>query len=236
MSFCSAAGDLLTDGEHLPLLMALYDALNDDDDEVRDVAAAATIRILGRALAPLEAADRLLDHLAAQFGELPAFHNVVACRLAGVSPRLAEWPDVRLAVEQAINFDDSLFAQEEQNLFVDEVRELRRFQRVARGLPWKADDDCVRRLIEWTTSGLRLIGEEERRDDGPLGLASDQHYFALCARLVISGVVLSKTAGASPTATSLQQLVGAITARGGKTDFHGSLAAMAGEVGSSGTQ
>lgn len=212
--------------------MALYDALNDDDDEVRAVAATATVRILGRALAPLEAADRLLDHLTAEFGKLPEFWNIVVCRLAGVSPRLDEWPDVRLAVEQAISFDDSLFAQEEQNLFIDEVRELKRFQRVAQGLSLGPEDECVARLASWTTTGLMMIGEGTYRDDGPLGLASDQHYFALCARLVVSGVVLSQTTSAGP---DLQRLIDAVT-KGGKTDFHGSLIAMAEERGISGTQ
>jgi len=220
-SFCSATGDLVQEPEHLPLLMALYDALNDDDDEVREVAAVATVKVLRQALAPLEAADRLLDYLAAHFGSLPEFQNVVVCRLAGVSPRLEQWPDVRLAVEQAINFDDSLFAQEEQNLFIDEVRELRRFQRVARGLSWGPGDECLRRLARWTTAGLKMIGESTYRDDGPLGLATDQHYFALCARLVISGVVLSRIT----EEPGLQQLIVAVT-KDGKTDFHGSLTAM----------
>lgn len=216
--------------------MALYDALNDDDDEVRDVAATATVRILGRALAPLEAADRLLDYLAAQFGELPEFHNILASRLAGVSSRLEEWPAVRLAVERAISFDDSLFAQEEQNLFIDEVRELKKFQRIAQGLSWAPEDESLRRLRSWTTAGLKMIGESTYRDDGPLGLASDQHYFALCARLIMSGVVLSRTAGVLGTEPSLRQLIEAVTTMEGKTDFHGSLAAMAGEVGHPGTQ
>jgi hypothetical protein len=222
-SFCSVTGDLLKEGEYLTLLMALYDALNDDDDEVREVAAAATVKILGQSFAPLEAADRLLDYLVAEFGSLPEFHNVVACRLAGVSPTLEEWPDVTLAVEQAINFDDSLFAAEEQNLFIDEVRELRRFQRVARDLSWGAEDQCIRRLKTRTDAGLAKIGKAAYRDDGPLGLASDQHYFALCARLLISCEVLTRTTSADD---DLQQLIEAV-AEGTETDFHGSLAAMA---------
>lgn len=207
--------------------MALYDALNDDDDEVRDVAAAAAAKIVGQALAPLEAADRLLDYLAAEFGDLPEFREIVVCRLAGVSPRREEWPDVRLAVEQAVNFDDSLFAQEEQNLFVDEVRELRRFQRVAGRLSWEPEAECVRRLASWTAAGLAMVAESAYRDDGPLGLASDQHYFALCARLFTSGVVLTRATGVPGTERSPQQLIEAVV-KSRQADFHGSLAAMAG--------
>lgn len=209
--------------------MALYDALNDDDDEVRDVAAAAAAKVVGQVLAPLEAADRLLDYLASQFGHLPEFREIVVCRLAGVSPRRGEWPDARLAVEQAVSFDDSLFAQEEQNLFIDEVRELARFQRVADGLSWEPEAECVRRLASWTAAGLAVIAEPAYGDDGPLGLASDQHYFALCARLVISGVVLTRITGALGTESRLQQLIDAAV-RSRRTDFHGSLTAMAGQA------
>ncbi len=81
-----------------------------------------------------------------------------------------------------------------------------------------------------------MIGERTYRDDGPLGLASDQHYFALCARLVISSVVLSRTASALGTGTSLRQLVEAVTTKGETTYVHGSLATMAEGLGSSGTQ
>lgn len=205
--------------------MALYDALNDDDDEVRDVAATATIKILGRAVAPLQAASQLLDHLATQFGKLPEFQHIVICRLAGVSPRLAKWPDVRAALDKTINFDDSLFAEEEQNLFVDEVRELRRWHHVAQSLSF--EDKSLERLRSWAQDGLTMMGESAYRDDGPLGLASDQHYFALCARLVSSGVLVSQSHSAGTP--GLQDILLAFAATGRKTDFHGSLSAMAEE-------
>ncbi|KAB5570246.1 putative death-receptor fusion protein-domain-containing protein [Coniochaeta sp. 2T2.1] len=223
-SFCSSAGDLLTEAEHLPLLMALYDAINDDDDEVRDVAAAATVKVLGRSLAPLEAADRLLDHIASHFGDNPEFQNIVVCRLAGVSPRLKKWPDVKLTIKRAIDFDDSLFAEEEQNLFVDEVRELKRFHRVAEGLTWKSDDEYVRRLRDWVSAGLSTIVQPKFSDDGSLGLASDQHYFALCARLIVSRRVLARTTESVPdNDPSFASLFGH------ETLLHGSLARMATE-------
>ena len=213
--------------------MALYDALNDDDDEVRDVAAAATVRILGGAVAPLEAAARLLDFLTDHYGKLPEFRHIVVCRLAGVSPRLEVWPDVRLALDQAINVDDSLFAEEEQNLFIDEVRELRRFQRAAGRLSWGSENESLQRLLSWTSNGVTMMREGTYRDHSPLGLASDQHYFALCARLIISGVVLGRVGSSSARGAdpSVQGILQTVLVKGETTDFHGSLTAMAEGVG-----
>jgi hypothetical protein len=230
-SFCSSAGQLLGKKEHIPLLMALYDALNDDDDEVRDIAAAATAGVLGCAVAPLEAADRLLDWLEARYRQLPEFQNIVVCRLAGVSPQLERWPDARVAFDQAANFDESLFAKEEHNLFIDEIRELRRFQRVARAIPWKPEDECLNNLTRWAADGLAVVKETTLRDDGPLGPTSDQHYFAHCARHIVSGVVLSGTSGtALGKYFDVKIALAAVRRQGRETDFHGSLLAMTEEA------
>lgn len=196
-SFCSAAGSLCRESEHLPLLMALYDALNDDDDEVRDVAAAATATLLGKSMTYLEAADCFLDWLRVHFGELREFRNIVCWRMVG-QPSRGEWTPAKDLLKEATHFDDSLFAAEEQNLFIDEVRESKRFSRLFVMLPYELhEENCI---VDWVEDGFKALFDKYLVDDGrALGIASDQHVFAIIARLIITGTALDKKRGVQAT-------------------------------------
>ncbi|KAJ3475139.1 hypothetical protein NLG97_g9560 [Lecanicillium saksenae] len=73
-SFCSfftVVGPNCQAPAFLPILLALYDTLNDDDEEIRDLGSDAFKYIAGVSLVPIEAASRLLQWLAVTFGELP---------------------------------------------------------------------------------------------------------------------------------------------------------------------
>lgn len=206
----------IEDQSYLPALIALYDALNDDDDEVRDIAAAGARPLLSNAnLIPLEAASRLLSLLASSFGHVPAFRALVASRIAGTlstiegagegvawssvsSPDKAPstWTPATDQFAAALRFDDSLFAKEEQNLYIDEVRESRRWTTVFVSLP-RSDDDVIARLDraleEWTAGGLAAILDyTKQRRDGALGWTSLPAAYAVCARVILSAVALVK--------------------------------------------
>ncbi|KAI1844950.1 hypothetical protein JX266_008966 [Neoarthrinium moseri] len=206
---------------HLPVLLALYDYLNDDDDEIRDAAAAATLPILGKPLVSMEAGARLLSWLGARFSDDTEFRAHVACRLVGhpavpaaaaaraTEALLRDWAPAADQLATALRFDDALFVVEEQNLYVDEVREARRWRDVyvqirlasspgsqerkeaaGPGVATTADDE---KLVEWTTAGLRTLAQlaDAHRDDGVLGWASKPEVFAICARVVTAGAVLA---------------------------------------------
>ncbi|KAI0383072.1 putative death-receptor fusion protein-domain-containing protein [Hypomontagnella monticulosa] len=216
---------------HLPWLLALYDALNDDDDEVRAAAASAAAPLLsGQRLVAVEAIRRLLRWLVAAYGNNNEFRAHIACRMTGNTPSpptpsffptrdqndatttitnpitklLQGWTSAEEQLEKAMRFDDSLFAVEEQNLYVDELTEARRWRRVFSSLSPAFTSpstplEVVAALSEWTHAGLqtliRLAGanvEGEERRDGPLGWTSKPEVFAICARVVTCGAALAE--------------------------------------------
>ncbi|KAH8673677.1 putative death-receptor fusion protein-domain-containing protein [Xylariales sp. PMI_506] len=186
---------------HIPWLLALYDALNDDDDEIRDVAAAAAFPLLGKSLISFEAAMRLLSWLTQHYGHLDEFRQHVAHRMvvgraaAGVAVVSDPWVSPETQLTEALCFDDSLFVIEEQNLYIDEVREAQRWMRVligCGGAAAAATAAAPDALVSWTASGLRTLTELAASDDGVLGWSSKPEVFAICSRIVISGAALAK--------------------------------------------
>ncbi|KAI0840628.1 hypothetical protein F5Y06DRAFT_308806 [Hypoxylon sp. FL0890] len=208
------------DPAHLPWLLALYDALNDDDDEIRAAAASAAAPLLSnQRLVSVEAGRRLLRWLRDRYGATDEFRAHVACRMTGHSPSssslltqdsrdkaasrataslLEGWIPAEVQLAEAMRFDDSLFVVEEQNLYVDEVRETRRWRDVFSSLPpisatSPSLPSAEAALSQWTLAGLqtltRLAGAEGR--DGPLGWTSKPEVFAICARILVSGSALA---------------------------------------------
>jgi hypothetical protein len=210
--------------EYLPYLLAIYDALNDDDSDIREIAAAATAPIVGKSVAAFEATELLLIWLQEHFGYLREFQSIVAVRLVD-QPDLylndLEWTPLAVQLGRALEFDDSLFVVEEQNLFIDEIRESQRWLGVWRGLDQggMADEELRQRLRDWTKAGLSNLVERAGDGDWPLGWTSDQHVFALCARVLLCSRALVDD--------EMQALCREFVLRGSKSGIHGCLLAMA---------
>ncbi|PHH63239.1 hypothetical protein CDD81_6191 [Ophiocordyceps australis] len=167
-------------------LLALYDALNDDDDEMRHMACAAVNSVLGKALVPLAAADALVDWLVQRFAAETAFGHEVVRRMVGAGAGAAPWTAARHQLASALRSDDALFVVEERNLFVDAVRETNRWALAFEALDWPlANSHALQRLQEWLVDGIAYFAElVAQRHDGPLGWTSSPHVFALCTRLM----------------------------------------------------
>ena len=211
---------------HLRPLLALYDAMNDDDDEVREVAAQGAKRILGRNLAAIEAAERLLEWLTERFGDDEVFQTAVACRMVGqtsgsgiLAADVREIEPVNEKLAAAMKFDDSLFAVEEQNLYIDEVRETQRWKRVFSSLSWDPAAERFDLPRRWAASGLRALIELAKREDGPLGWTSQPAVFAVCSRIMLSGVAFGGT-GHCP---EMEGLLGRLGEVGRESQLHGLL-------------
>ena len=148
---------------------------------------------------PIEAADSLLAWLAQNFTNSRAFQRIVASRIAGASSTAAapaaEWRSADAQLRAALEVDDSLFAVEEQNLFVDEVREAERWLAALRVLDWDPADECLASLDRWVAGGLRRIAQLMDQEDGPLGWASKPAVFAICARVIHCAVALAGDRG-----------------------------------------
>ncbi|CAN8096998.1 unnamed protein product [Discula destructiva] len=253
------------DAAYLPALLALYTALVDDDEEVREVGALAaafamssegesttttttttTTRSQSRPqpLVPVDAADALLAWMQRRFGRTQEFRAYVACRLVGDPlvavdigvQDLAAWVPAEQQFAAALEVDESLFAVEEQNLFIDEVRETERWAVVFEMLEIDFDeieqkDGSVKRVLimdswlaalkEWTEKALAVLVKQAAKDDGPLGWASNPRAFALSHRVLVCGKVLSGLFGSEDMtiAALLEQVQGA----GRSSRLHGLL-------------
>lgn len=184
--------------EYLPAIIVLYDTLNDDDDEVREAGSAAAKSVLGQNLVPLEASNRLLQWLIQHFSTSAALKAITTSRIAGYRHDQA-WSSPGAQLDAALRSDDSLFAVEEQNLFIDEVREANRWATAFQNLKWdegkSEDGEILRKLEEWLLDGLAQMQQLLEQEDGPLGWASNPSVFAICTSIVRGSVVLSETHG-----------------------------------------
>ncbi|KAI0166428.1 hypothetical protein GGR57DRAFT_496690 [Xylariaceae sp. FL1272] len=171
--------------DHLPWLVALYDALTDDDIEVREAAALALTPIIGLALVPTEAAFRLLQWLFNHFSNVREFkllvvermigHNFGASSFPGIFTKGqesgregAQWTPAATQLEAAMRFDDSLFVIEEHNQYIDEVQEARRWASVFLPLfsvphdsslagTENTEDKAIDALATWTLAGIDAL-------------------------------------------------------------------------------
>ncbi|KAL0930859.1 HEAT repeat protein [Colletotrichum truncatum] len=192
------------DASLLPALVALYDALNDDDYEVRDLAAVSAKHIFSQSLASMDAASRLLTYISTKYRSAPAFHALLLSRLTGQA-RADAWTAAEAQLTESLRFDDSLFAVEEQNLFIDEVRESYRWTAVFE----RSTDADGEKLAQWTSDGLDALlklAREVHTDDGPLGWTSKPDVYAVCARIVLCATALAKTSAGSEVTKKLAEL------------------------------
>lgn len=161
---------------------ALYDMLNDDDEDIRDAAAAAACRALGTkvGLSPLGTGDVLAARMGREFAASEGFFADVAARLQGGVR------DVDVALEQALRADTILFAREKQNLFVDRVLEAERWASVLRDCGDEEAADRRREFVLWVAGGLAALAAktEELGREGALGWISDEEVFVLGVRVL----------------------------------------------------
>jgi hypothetical protein len=97
--------------------------------------------------------------------------------------------------KKALKDDDSLFVEEEHNLFVDEIRETELWCRMFEeksllrnpvaytkrlwGMP-----DII--LAGWVLQGLEYLNRLLDKEDGPAGWSSKPAVFAICMRILLS--------------------------------------------------
>lgn len=246
----NAVGD---EAAYIPCLLALYTTLVDDDEDIRALGAEAAAFVITedasvrrpQPLVAVDAADALLAWLQSHFGRTNEFRAYVACRLVG-DPLIAvdigvqdlsAWRAQKEAFDEALEVDESLFAVEEQNLFIDEVRETERWAVVFGALEWDYDeieeedgtvsrvlmmDSSLSALKGWTEEGLRCLTQHATKKDGPLGWASTADAFALCHRVLVCSRMMSKVLG-SEDQRVIETLQGDIQRMGLQERLHGLL-------------
>ena len=189
-----------SDKHALPSLFALYDTLNDDDDEIRELGAKTVSSIVGESLVPLAARDQLANEMNSWHYDSNSYSWNVVRRLTGHSsyePFHDDQCHLMSADEQlqkALENDDSLFVEEEHNLFIDEIREAELWCRIFEEKDLVRPDAYTKRLWEipdtmladWVLQGLDAMNKLLASLDGPLGWSSKPAVFAICMRILLS--------------------------------------------------
>jgi hypothetical protein len=186
---------------YLQAILLVYDCLNDDDSEIRELASCIARRILKarsttqsvQPMVPLVASQKLSQHLISMFPTSVTLAREGIWRLTG--SRLLNGCLVPSAIQlfsEVRHESTALFAVEKQNLFVDEVREAVIWSRVLKRLSKQAlAAEHMAALSKWVTGGLgKLIEVANAEVDGPLGWTSKPDIFILGMRIILATDVL----------------------------------------------
>lgn len=193
----------------LDVYFLLYDALSDDDEEIRDIAASVVSWILSEnvqagekhvSLHPLAASRPFASFLTSAYSDFQPFIREVLRRLTGQASE--EWRGITTPLSltpvhkmllDARKESTDLFAEEKQNLFIDEVREVNTWSKALDSIPSRAVDTAVtQELQEWVANGITMLIDTAEAEglDGPLGWTSTPEVFTLGLR-VIEGAKVS---------------------------------------------
>ncbi|CAG8975357.1 hypothetical protein HYALB_00005687 [Hymenoscyphus albidus] len=188
----------LIDGDEtlLPILIVIYKALNDDDDGVRSLAASAVEELTEQHITPLGAADILLQYIGKHYSRSSTFaHNIlehVTGRGLLILPRQAGREfDLASHFRKSMMPDNSLFVEERQNLWVDPVRECRRWYDQWRALSVNSDRVILGRLVKFATSGFQVMTDQLLLEgDGPHGWTFKYDVFSICISIITSANIV----------------------------------------------
>lgn len=192
----------------LELYLLIYTSLLDDDEDVRDTGATVASKLLDSTTSPNPqdrlplslmvpaARDKLLEHLKHNYHDSPNLWTHSLQRLLGLhlipsvnTRNKFPFPSPKALLEDANREDTSLFAEEKQNLYVDDAQEARVWQEVFLSLDRStADADHLRNLHVWAVEGVDALIEVARREniDGPLGWTSKPDVFTLGVRILLA--------------------------------------------------
>ncbi|KAG9246942.1 HEAT repeat protein-like protein [Calycina marina] len=194
--------DSMSNEHAIPSVFALYDSLNDDDDELRDLSAATVSTILGMTLLPLAAQAELVKLIQELYSTNDKHISRLISRMTGteLSEHSNTMPEPRMLLlvksqlAEAMQEDSSLFAEEKQNLFVDEVREAQTWCEVFRAV--NVDDMDARsveklwreplgRLNSWVLAGLQELRKILAKENDSLSWTSKPVGFGICMRIIL---------------------------------------------------
>ena len=214
----------------LGLGLILYDMLQDDDDEIRDLAALAASTFLSTTskqnvepTVPILATQHLLTHLISLFPKSGPLATHALRRLTDTPPPtpLFSTP-LASTLDEAAKPQTALFAQEKQNLFNDDALDALHWSRLlcTPSLSASLSAQVAEQAATWTCAALAaLTARYEAHLDGALGWASKPDVFTWLVRSIcLSDVVLQASAkGRTEVKLGLARLVAAM----GKSGGHG---------------
>ncbi|KAJ5777592.1 hypothetical protein N7520_000838 [Penicillium odoratum] len=205
------------DGPLLDIYLILYDMLNDDDEELRDIAASTASWVLSYssvsprttvALGPLNASSLLATFIIDHYSDAPQLARRVIRYLTGQSHRISGSDEqshlvsVADLVSEFCQESTVLFVEEKQNLFIDDVREIDIWSKALLHLHKGAyPETLVRQFSNWIAEGLEYLSTrltQEIGHDGLLGWISKPESFTLGVRIISIASALTSEAFTAP--------------------------------------
>ncbi|KAK6439219.1 hypothetical protein LTR95_004568 [Oleoguttula sp. CCFEE 5521] len=180
------------------LCLLVYDLMNDDDEDIRISAANTAVVILrlrgehsGRyGLVPLIAGQRLARTMTKIWPFSRDLAAVVVYKAFGTGPDGAT--SVASQLQRELGQSTELFAEEKQNLYIDEAREVRVWSRVLLQMQHCVIPKAlIRYLCLWVAGGLdTLTAHLKQHGDGPLGASTKSEIFCLGLQVMYGAEVL----------------------------------------------
>lgn len=184
------------DSKFLRLCYALYDLLNDDDEDIRLITSQAVSCVLGkdgvpyRDSVPPVASNKLLGYMLQRWRSNSDFASEAFHRCFGISQTYA--PDFLGILNACAQSSRALFAEEKQNLYLDEAREVRAWSRILLQISPNAIQSSLKdSLAVWVEKGLLLYtGEENSNVEGFLGCSMEPEIFVLGLQIIYGAELL----------------------------------------------
>ncbi|KAF2215287.1 hypothetical protein CERZMDRAFT_36176, partial [Cercospora zeae-maydis SCOH1-5] len=183
---------------YLQLCLAIYDLLNDDDEDIRLLASEIVTRILAAgpthtpASEPIVASQRLLTFCVGRWPDSSdfvahAFQRAFDFSNTGTVPQ-----PIAQQLEASTQSDTALFAEEKQNLYIDEAKEVRVWSQVLQKLSLSAiDKSLIAKLAQWAVAGLHtLTSHSESNADGALGWTTQPGTYVLGLKVIYAVEIL----------------------------------------------
>lgn len=189
----------------LEIMLVLYDMLNDDDEEIRQLATVATARLCtsshtGRGIIGTSNAyvsrQRLRQELAGEFASHDTLPYECLRRILGwesdvhlpsLSRRLQRKiaiVSVRQEVEAIIAASNDLFAEEKQNLYIDEFAETKAWAEMTCVIRTSVDRELVNTMNQWAKQGIQALKTHLEASQKMEGICHDSALELLIVRTV----------------------------------------------------
>jgi len=187
----------------LDIALLAYDLLNDDEDEIRDLASETASRIVATAWQPaieqmqipLISSSKLAGYLIRRFRSLEHLAQAAISRMTSGNLRVAKTTisaPVSELIDETGDIDSALFAEEKQNLFIDPAREARLWSQVLLRLSTRAlPDETLHGLTDWTLYGIdALLVRADQEVDGALGWTRKTGVYEVGLQVIYAAEVL----------------------------------------------
>lgn len=161
--------------------------------------------IVGKSLIPLAACEEFAEWLRLKYPQDQMFGWNIICRITGSEEFIFHGSYAGLSspedqISSAMKQDDALFVEEEQNLFIDEVREVKLWSNIlSREFKLMEDNESgeeywqqYSHLSNWILKAIRKLNILMEKIDGPFGWTSKPSMFATCIRILLGANVLTE--------------------------------------------